>query len=173
MKRMDFRIVAKWVSVPALCLAASAGCSTSPSSSAKDAASKRAAFEATTAAFHQALRTNDTVAFLSYVADEVLLMPPGEAAVRDRDALRDWYRGFLSQYSTSSLTLSNREVFVSDEFAVELGSYEWGLTPTAGGNPVVDRGNYMQVWKRQSDGQWRFAREIWNSSVPPTPSPAK
>lgn len=171
---MDFRIVATCLSVPALCLAASAGCSApGSSSSAKDATSKRSAFETTTAAFHQALRTNDSVAFLSYVSDDVLMMPPGEAAVRGKNALRDWYRGFLSQYSTSSLNLSDREVFVGDEFAVELGSYEWGLTPAAGGAPVVDRGNYMQVWKPQSDGQWRFAREIWNSSVPAAPAPAK
>jgi len=101
------------------------------------------------------------------------MMPPGEAGVRGKNALRDWYRGFLSLYSTSALTLSNREVFVGDEFAVELGSYEWGLTPTGGGATVVDRGNYMQVWKPQSDGQWRFAREIWNSSVPAAPAPTK
>jgi hypothetical protein len=24
----------------------------------------------------------------------------------------------------------------------------------------------MQVWLRQPNGQWRFAREIWNSAVP-------
>jgi ketosteroid isomerase-like protein len=126
-------------------------------------------FETATAAFHEALRTNDAQALFAYVADDVLLMPPGEGAVRGKSAMRDWYGTFLSQYTTSSLTLSNREVFVGDQWAVELGSYEWGLTPAVGGDVVLDRGNYMQLWKSWPDGHWRFEREIWNSSAPVTP----
>ena len=63
-------------------------------------------------------------------------------------------------------------MFVGDGWAVELGTYEWGLTPEAGGGAVLDRGNYMQVWKSEPDGQWRFEREIWNSSEPPAKTPA-
>ena len=151
----------KWQSFVALSLLTSIGCggAKAPSGAA------RAEVESATAAFHQALRTNDKEAFMSYVADDVVLMPPGEAAVRGKPALGAWYATFLSQYRTSSLALSGREVFVGGAFAVESGSFEWGLTPVVGGPPVVDRGNYMQVWKRQPDGNWRFEREIWNSSA--------
>lgn len=126
----------------------------------------RSTFESATAAFHEALRTNDAEALFAYVADDVVMMPPGEEVIRGKDAMREWYAGFLSQYCTSSLILSDREVFVADHWAVELGTFEWGLTPAAGGIPVVDRGNYMQVWKPAADGRWRFEREIWNSSTP-------
>jgi len=95
-----------------------------------------------------------------------VMVPPGEAPVRGKDALRAWYATFLSQYRTSSLTLGDRELFVGEGFAVEMGSFEWGLTPAAGGAPVLDHGHYMQVWKQRPDGQWRFEREIWNSSGP-------
>jgi uncharacterized protein (TIGR02246 family) len=136
-------------------------------------AATRSAVEAATAAFHQALRTNDVETFLSYVAEDVLLMPPGEAVVRGKDAMRAWYEGFLSHYRTSSLILSDREVLVGDGWAVELGTYEWGLAPVNGGDPVLDRGNYMQVWKPQPDGRWQFLREIWNSSLPAASPDAK
>jgi uncharacterized protein (TIGR02246 family) len=146
----------------------SAACSPPRSSSPveADAPATRAAVEAATAAFHQALRTNDAETFMSYVAEDVVLMPPGEAAVRGKDGVRAWYSSFLQQYRTSSLTLADREVFVGDGWAVEIGTFEWGLTPAAGGSPVIDRGNYMQVWKSLPDGQWRFEREVWNSSLP-------
>jgi uncharacterized protein (TIGR02246 family) len=157
----------KWQSVVALSLLASIGCGEAKVRSSAE----RAEVERAATAFHQALRTNDTDAFMSYVADDVVLMPPGEAAVRGKAALHAWYASFLSQYRTSSLTLSGREVFVGEGFAVEMGTFEWGLTPAAGGAPVLDRGNYMQVWKRRSDGNWRFEREIWNSSAP-TADPA-
>jgi len=137
------------------------------------APTSRAAVESATTAFHQALRTNDTASFLSYVADDVVMMPPGEAPVRGKDAMRAWYAEFLSHYRTSSLTLDDREVFVGPGWATELGSYEWGLTPVGGGTEVVDRGHYMQVWNQLPDGQWRFARELWNSAVPPSPQSGK
>ena len=151
-----------WLSGAALSLAALVGCD-GPKA---PPGATTAEVEKATSAFHEALRTNDSATFLSFVADEVVMMPPGEAPVRGKEALRAWYTAFLSRYRTVSLTLGHREVLVGEAFAVELGSFEWGLAPAGGGNPVVDRGNYMQVWKRQSDGQWRFAREIWNSSAP-------
>jgi len=150
-----------WLSIAALSLALGGCNGTKAPSRAATADVERA-----TAAFHEALRTNDTETFLSFVADDVVMVPPGEAPVRGKDALRAWYATFLSQYRTSSLTLGDRELFVGEGFAVEMGSFEWGLTPAAGGAPVLDHGHYMQVWKQRPDGQWRFEREIWNSSGP-------
>jgi uncharacterized protein (TIGR02246 family) len=145
-----------------------------PASSARSAAvNDSAAVERTTTAFHQALRTNDLEGFMAYVADDVVFMPPGEPAVRGRDAVRKWITAFLAQYRTSALTLANREVRVGSGWAVELGTFEWTLQPVAGGSAVTDRGNYMQVWQRQGDTAWRFAREVYNSSVPPAPAAPK
>lgn len=110
---------------------------------------------------------------MSYVADDVFFMPPGEPAVRGRAAVREWMAAFLGQYRTTSLTLSDREVLTGTDWAVELGTFEWGLRPAAGGEAVVDRGNYMQVWTRDGSGAWRFAREVYNSSVPPAAPAAK
>jgi uncharacterized protein (TIGR02246 family) len=132
-----------------------------------------AGVERTTAAFHQALRSNDLEAFMSYVGDDVFFMPPGEPAVRGRDAVREWMTAFLTQYRTSSLTLAEREVLAGNDWAVELGTFEWALEPATGGAAVVDRGNYMQVWQRQADRTWRFAREVYNSSIPAASVPAK
>ena len=129
----------------------------------------RADFEKATAAFHQALRTNDSEGFFVYVAWDVVMMPPNEAPVRGKAAMQTWYRTFLSAFRTTTLILTDREVTVSDSWATELGQYEWGLQPTAGGDLVVDKGNYMQLWKRAPDGNWRFFREIWNSSISSAP----
>lgn len=60
----------------------------------------RSTFEAATKAFHEALRTDDADALFMHVDDDVLLMPPGESAVRGKRAMQDWYAGFLSQYGT-------------------------------------------------------------------------
>ena len=132
---------------------------------------RRAEFEKATAAFHQSLRTNNSECLFGYVAEDVVMMPPNEAPIRGKPAMETWYRTFLSAFRTTTLILTDREVNVSDSWATELGQYAWGLQSTAGGDPVVDKGNYMQIWKRGPDGTWRFFREIWNSSIP-SPSPA-
>jgi ketosteroid isomerase-like protein len=137
-----------------------------PFSSEQAASARRAAFEAATAEFHQALRTDNADGLFAFVADGVVMMPPGEPAVHGKASMREWYAGFLSAFSTTSLTLANREVFVGEGWAVEMGSFEWGLAPVAGGDSLLDRGSYLQVWSSQPDGQWRFEREIWNSSLP-------
>ena len=152
-----------------------AGCNGAPPASVAEAVAvtDSAGVEGATAAFHQALRTNDLETFMSYVAEDVIFMPPGEPPVRGREAVRSWMTGFLAQFRTSSLTLADREVLVGGGWAVELGTFEWALQPAAGGPAVVDRGNYMQVWKEHGDKTWRVAREVYNSSVAPAPAAAK
>lgn len=126
----------------------------------------RAGFDSANVAFHQALRSNDTTGFFVYVADDVRMMPPNEAGVIGKAAVRTWLTGFLSQYRTSSLDLSEEEVYLGGDWATLVGTYAWGLTPVAGGAPVVDRGHFIQVWQHSTDGRWLFSREIWNSSIP-------
>lgn len=159
----------------ALAVLALTGCSGATPAPVAEAVAARdkAAVEEATTAFHQALRTNDLDTFMSYVAEDVFFMPPGEPPLRGRDAVRKWMATFLAQYRTSSLTLGDREVVVGRGWAVELGTFDWTLQPITGGSAVTDRGNYMQVWKEQADKTWRFAREVYNSSIPPGPVAAK
>ena len=157
-----------------IALAMLSGCTGAPPAAVAQAAvDDKAAVDRATAAFHQTLRSNDAEGFMTYVADDVVFMPPGEPPVRGRDAVRQWLTRFLRQYRTSRLILADREVFVGSRWAVEVGTFEWALQPTVGGGTVVDRGNYMQVWKQQDDKTWRFAREVYNSSVPPEAGAAK
>jgi ketosteroid isomerase-like protein len=108
---------------------------------------------------------------MGLMADDVVLMPPNEAAVRGKAAVRTWYDQLVSQLRTSELTLGDREVLIGGEWATELAAFEWTLVPVAGGPAVTERGNYMQIWRHEADGRWLLARELWNSTSPPaTPS---
>lgn len=169
-ERRKNRTMAPWRRILVLALAASIGCSGGGGRPADEAAT-RAAFEAASTALHDGLRANDLERFLAHVANDVVMMPPGEVPIRGKEAVRAWMTMFLSQYRTSSLVLADREVIVGVGTVVEVGTFEWGLTAVDGGRPVLDRGSYMQVWRRQPDGNWHFAREIWNSSAPQAPPP--
>jgi ketosteroid isomerase-like protein len=129
-------------------------------------AAKSPTLEAASQALDEALRRDDVEALFARMTDDVVLMPPGEAPLRGKAAARAWYTGLLAQYRTSTLVFTQREVFEDQTTGVVLGAHEWVLRPTAGGEPVVDRGSYMQLWRKQPDGRWLFAREIWNASSP-------
>ena len=148
------------------CVIALAGCgqSENATSSGSPNTSAVSAVAATTAAFHQTLRDNDLRRFMSDVDQSAVIAPPGEPVLRGKDKIEKWYKDFLADYRTASLELSNKENFAGAQWAVEFGHFDWALQPTNGGAKVLDHGTYMQVWKRQADGTWRFAREVWNSS---------
>jgi ketosteroid isomerase-like protein len=113
-----------------------------------------------------ALRADAPDSLVALLADDVVIMPPNEAALKGKAAVRTWYEQFVKQMHTTSLTITGREVLIGGDYATEVAGFEWTLAPVAGGSPVVDRGSYMQVWHREPDGRWKFSREVWNSSTP-------
>ncbi len=119
-----------------------------------------------------ALRADAPDSLMALMAEDVVIMPPNEAVLRGKAAVRAWYEQFVTQLRTSSLTITNREVLIGGDWATEVAGFEWALVPVAGGAPVMDRGSYIQVWHREPDGRWRFSREVWNATSP-VPARAK
>jgi ketosteroid isomerase-like protein len=132
-----------------------------------DRAALRAGVDSAANRLLTALRANASDSLMVLMADDVLLMPPNEAVLKGKAAVRAWYDRFLTQLHTSSLTITDREVLMGGEWATELAAFEWTLVPVAGGPAVIDRGSYVQVWHRESDGRWLFSRELWNSTTVP------
>jgi len=46
------------------------------------------------------------------------------------------------------------------------GKYNAILVPEG-----VDSGKYVEIWRRQSDGSWKMAIDIFNSDLPPAHAP--
>ena len=57
------------------------------------------------------------------------------------------------------------EAAKSGDLVYVVGTYT--LTTKAGkAKPVVDRGKYLAVWKKQDDGSWKAEANTWNSDLP-------
>src|SRR6266498_131357 len=52
----------------------------------------------------------------------------------------------------------------SGEIGFVSGTYELTMND-ASGNPVNDRGKYLEVWEKQPDGSWKCGADIWNSDL--------
>jgi uncharacterized protein (TIGR02246 family) len=142
----------------------------SPSDSAKTATPDAGAHAAVDSAANRllaALRTDNADSLLALMANDVIIMPPNEAVLNGKPAVRTWYEAFVKQMHTTSLTISNRELLLGGDYATEVAQFEWTLKSVEGGPEVIDRGSYMQVWHREPDGHWLFSREVWNSMAQP------
>ena len=130
----------------------------------RDETALRAGVDAASDRLMTALRTNASDSLLALMTDDVVMMPPNEPVLRGKAAVRAWYDAFIGQLRTTSLALANREVFVGGEWAAEVAAFEWTLVPVSGGEEIVDRGSYIQLWRLAPDGRWLFSREVWNST---------
>ena len=88
----------------------------------------------------------------SYTEDATLLLadrPP----IKGRDAIES----FLREYATSGAKLGpvdSLEVRSSGEMGCCVSKYEF-VVPSKNGSPTKDRGKFVTVFIRQSDGSWK------------------
>jgi ketosteroid isomerase-like protein len=145
---------------------AAIGCREKEAKPAAIAVVSQAGFDSVAARLVTALRNDAADSVMALMAGDVVLMPPSEPVLNGAAAVRTWYDGLTTQLRTSSLVISDREVRMGGEWVTEVAGYEWTLRPVAGGADMTERGSYVQIWHRESDGRYLLTRELWNSTVP-------
>jgi uncharacterized protein (TIGR02246 family) len=141
--------------------------SPSPAQQTPDRNAVRAGVDSVATRLLAALRADSPDSLLALMAEDVVIMPPNEKVLRGKASVRAWYQEFVGQMHTTGLDVTNRELFIGEDYATEVAEFQWTLVSDAGGPKVVDRGSYVQLWHRQPDGRWLFSREVWNSMAPP------
>jgi uncharacterized protein (TIGR02246 family) len=117
-----------------------------------------------TAGLADALRAGDAArAAAAYTADGTLLTPAAEL-VRGRSEIESYWRAGIA-VGLTGLGLETLELQVADAVAIELGRYVLEL-----GADRLDRGKYLVVHRREADGSWRRAVDVFN---PDAPQPAR
>ena len=101
-------------------------------------------------------------------------MPPNAPAAATKDAIRQMWKELLeSPGAAISWKTTKVELARSGELAYSSGTYEFTMND-ASGKPVPDHGKYLEVWKKQPDGDWKVVADIWNSDVSvPAPTDKK
>ena len=121
------------------------------------------------ALWEQAFATGDgrKAAEMAFTEDARLL-PDGAPIVEGRDAIAAyWQQGFDAGFRDLDLGLVAVEM-VGDDTMIETGT--WAVTfPAADGSDATVGGKALVVWKKQADGVWRMAQDMWNMDAPPDP----
>lgn len=114
--------------------------------------------------FSAAARAGNVDGMMAIYADDAVLMPPNFPAFRGRDAVRQFWSGFLAAGQIDATVAADR-VIQSGDLAVEIGHYNLKITPKGGGAPIEDNGKFTLTWQRRG-GQWKGIYDIFNSDRP-------
>jgi uncharacterized protein (TIGR02246 family) len=119
----------------------------------------------TQAAVNAAL-ARDFATWSALFLDDAVVNPPNEPAVKGRAAIRAWLEKFPPM---TEFKLNNEKVEGRDDLAYLLGTYTMTITPTGAPGPIKDSGKFVTVLRRQPDGRWLCAVDMFSSDLPPPP----
>lgn len=108
---------------------------------------------------------NDLEGTVAYYTDDAVLLPPNEAIANGKQAIRAVWAPLLGPGTSISWQASKVEVARSGDLAYITGAYQLTMKDPQG-NPVNDRGKFVEVWKKQADGKWKVVADIFNSDLP-------
>ena len=119
-----------------------------------------AAIRATIAPWRKACLDRDWDALLAMCTSDVVFAPPGEAQVSGTE-LKTWLEAFPIMKAFDS---TFERVDVSGDLGTATGNGTWTLDMD--GQEVSASFKFADVFRKDSDGTWRYAHVIWNADTP-------
>src|SRR5689334_17924484 len=125
----------------------------------------------TDAQWSAAATARDVDKLVSFYADDAVVLPAHKTIATTRDAIRKLFQNMLGIPGINlSWKPTKVDVAGSGDIAYSFGTYELTM-PDDGGKTISDHGKYVAIWKKQSDGSWKVATDIWNTDLPVPASP--
>ena len=107
----------------------------------------------------KAFNAADASGVADLYAQDARLMPPNTDIVEGRAAVEGFIKEFVA--SGAQLTFKLLTVHESPDLCAAVGEYDMQIP----GAPN-DKGKFIEVWRRQADGSWLIADDVFNSSLP-------
>jgi len=99
----------------------------------------------------------------AYYAPDAVVMPPNTTAVKGHEAIASFFESFPL---LSEVKFDQIEVDGACGLVYVWGTYSLKMSPTDADTPTTDSGKYIEIWRKQEDGSWRVALDIFNSDLP-------
>jgi len=130
-------------------------------------ASDSARIAAADSAFQAAVNSGDAAAVAGVYASDASLLPPNLPVRRGRDAIRAFWAGLLDAY-TVKFEISPDIIEGRGDLAYNMGRYRFTAVPKAkSASGIADEGKFVEILKKQPDGTWKYAVDIYNSNLAP------
>jgi ketosteroid isomerase-like protein len=103
-------------------------------------------------------------AFVGFLAQDGVIMPPNEPAVSGA-AAHDWAAKMMAMPGFGVTWAANvTEVAASGDVGYTSGTYDLHASGPDG-SAISDHGKYLTVWKKDASGAWKVAYDMFNSDA--------
>ncbi|MGH3549690.1 MAG: YybH family protein [Pseudonocardiaceae bacterium] len=138
-------------------------CSDAPSDSQ---AGRETTIRRQEATWLEAIGNKQLDATVSYYGGGALLLVPNAPIARTKEEIRQtWMQVFTSIPPRGNRFRRDHEDRggALRRLGLHHGNYAFG-------NPAIDKGKFVDVWKKQADGSWKAVIDIFNSDLPVPPT---
>src|SRR2546423_1049285 len=102
-------------------------------------------------AWSNAAAAKDVDKTVAFYSNDAVVMPPNAERATTKEAVRKIWKDLLTDAKVS-WRATKVEVAKSGEIGFVIGTYEVTMNDVVTGKPVNDRGKYLEVWEKQTDG---------------------
>ena len=103
---------------------------------------------------------------VAYFLDDALFMAPNAPALKGKAAIREVLSHF---FEIPGFSIKWQPTYVEISSSGDLG-YTIGTNVMTfdgpDGKPIVDNGKYTTIWKKDADGTWKVAVDMFNTNMP-------
>jgi ketosteroid isomerase-like protein len=115
-----------------------------------------------------AFNAKDSLKAAALYSTTAAVMPPNQPLMRGRQFVQQYYTARFGE-GASNLELQATDVSGQGTLAYAIGDYRLNLVPPKGGQPRLDRGKFLWVFREQN-GQWLIEYVIFSSDFEAPPS---
>jgi uncharacterized protein (TIGR02246 family) len=131
--------------------------------SARDSAGIAAA----DSAFQAAANAGNAAGIAAVYATDASLLPPNLPLRRGRTAIQAFWAGLLDAYSVK-FEIASDMIEGRGDLAYNMGHYRFTAVPKEKNAPgIADEGKFVEILKKQLDGNWKYVVDIYNSNLAP------
>lgn len=131
------------------------------SGASADPGAVKKAIQADETKWQQQVKAKDTEGLAGHYADDAFFAPPGAAPADGSTAIRQFYANASTDPALEvQLTNDKIDVASSGDMAYSRGHYTEKYTDRKTGKVMTDKGAYLSVYKKQSDGSWKMVEDV-------------
>ena len=116
----------------------------------------------------EAMLAGDHQASLVYYLEDAISLPSYQPMLKGIEAIKkSAQEAENSGMKVNSFEINIKKVESCGDLVIEIGKYNMSMTWEGLPEPVVDKGKYITIWEKQSDGSLKIKVDTWNSDNNP------
>lgn len=102
--------------------------------------------------------------YSSILTKDSEFMPPNSLPLSGEELLF-WLKDFMENFNVEWIEFLHKNIEAVESLGFHEYSFRWRLIPKKGGDTKEHKGKGIHILRKESDGSWKIAREIWNNSI--------